>query len=59
MDIWLSTNVEIYDYISAYNSLVYSADGETAKNPSYMGVWVEIRGKIYEIPAGKIVKFDK
>ena len=58
-DIWLATNGEIYDYISAYNSLVYSADGETAKNPSYMGVWVEIRGKIYEIPAGKIVRFDK
>ena len=58
-DIWLATNGEIYDYISAYNSLVYSADGETAKNPSYMGVWVEIRGKVYEIPAGKIVKFDK
>lgn len=58
-DIWFATNGEVYDYVSAYNSLRYSADGEMVENPSYMGVYLEIRGKIYEIPAGKTVRFDK
>ena len=58
-DIWFATNGEICEYVHAYNNLVFSIDGETVKNPSYMGVYLEIRGKVYEIPAGKTVKFDK
>lgn len=57
--VWFATNGEVYDYVQAYNSLVWSADGERAFNPSYMAVYVEIRGKVYEIPAGKEVVFDK
>lgn len=26
-DIWYATNMEIYNYVKAYNSLEYSADG--------------------------------
>ena len=58
-DIWFATNGEICEYVNAYNNLVFSIDGEMVKNPSYMGVSLEIRGKVYEIPAGKTVKFDK
>ncbi len=58
-DVWFATNGEIYDYIQAYNRLIFSLDGERAFNPSYMGVYLEIRGKIYEIPAGGEVAFDK
>ena len=58
-DIWFATNGEIYDYVKAYESLIFSMDGEIVKNPSYMPVWLEIRGKIYEIGAGKEVRFDK
>lgn len=58
-DIWFATNGEICEYVNAYNNLVFSIDGEMVKNPSYMGVYLEIRGKVYEIPAGKTVKFDK
>lgn len=58
-DVWYATNGEICRYVNAYNSLVFSMDGETVQNPSYMGVFLEIRGKIYEIGAGKTVKFDK
>lgn len=58
-DIWFATNGEIYDYVQAYNNLVFSMDGETVENPSYMPVYLEIRGKIYEIGAGKQVRFDK
>lgn len=58
-DVWLATGIEIYNYVKAYENLVYSMDGERAFNPSYMGVFVEIRGKVYEIPAGGEVVFEK
>lgn len=58
-DIWFATNGEICDYINAYKNLVFSLDGERCFNPSYMGVWLEIRGKIYRIGAGEEVVFDK
>lgn len=57
-DIWFATNIEIYDYVAAYNSLVFSMDGERAENPSAISVWIEIRGKVYEIPSGVQIKFD-
>ena len=57
-DIWFATNGEVYDYVTAYNNLVYSVDGERVLNPSYMPVYVEIRGKVYKIPAGGEVVFD-
>lgn len=58
-DVWFATNGEIYDYVQAYNNLIFSMDGEIVKNPTYIGVNIEIRGKIYEIGAGKEVHFDK
>lgn len=58
-DIWFATNIEIYDYVQAYNRLVFSLDGERVYNPSAVSVWIELRGKTYEIGAGKTVAFDK
>lgn len=58
-DVWFATNGEISDYCKAYSSLFYSFDGERAHNPSALDVWVELRGKIYKIPSGGSVLFDK
>lgn len=58
-DIWYATNGEIYAYAKAYSSLEFSLDGERVRNPSAMPVWLEIRGKGYEINAGETVLFDK
>ena len=33
-DIWYATNIEIFDYITAYNSLVFSVTGNTVYNPT-------------------------
>lgn len=57
-DIWFATNGEIYDYCRAYSRLVFSLDGERAYNPSARDVWLELRGKVYKIPAGGTVKFE-
>lgn len=56
--VWLATNGEVCAYIKAYRALVYSLDGERVFNPSYMPVFLEIRGKVYRIPAGGEVLFD-
>ena len=58
-DIWFATMGEIYDYVTAYENLVFSMDGETCFNPAYMAVYLEIRGKVYEIGAGQTIIFDK
>lgn len=54
-DIWMATNIEIVDYITAFRSLLYSADGSRIQNLSGHTVWLEWMDKIYEIPpAGTI-----
>jgi len=55
-DIWYATNIEIYEYIDAYNRLVFSADGKLVKNPSITKVFFEYNGKDIEIEAGEIIE---
>lgn len=58
-DVWFATCGEVYEYCAAYNSLVFSLDGERVFNPSHIPVWLEIRGRVYEIPAGGQTVFEK
>lgn len=58
-DIWFATNIEIYEYVTAYKNLVFSIDGERVYNPSALSVWIEVRGKVYEIKSGATLKFDE
>jgi peptidoglycan/xylan/chitin deacetylase (PgdA/CDA1 family) len=57
-DIWFATNMQIYNYVRAYNNLEFSCDGERVFNPSFTPVWIEIRGKVYKISSGEEVTFD-
>ena len=54
-NIWYATNIEVYEYVTAYRSLVYSADGNMVYNPTATNVWVKIYGKTVSVPAGKTV----
>ncbi len=47
--IWFATNSEIYDYVTAFRNLEYSADGQMIYNPSGLTVMVGRGGKVYEI----------
>ena len=58
-DVWYATNVQIYDYVQAYRSLVFSIDGERAHNPSAIPVWIEVRGKVYKIEPSQTLCFAK
>lgn len=55
-DIWYATNIEIYDYVKAYDSLVTSYNGKIIYNPSAIDVWVSAFGKTLKIESGKIVR---
>lgn len=52
-EIWYATNIEIYDYVNAYNSLVYSADGSMINNPTLHKIWIDIDGKLISIDSGE------
>ena len=51
--IWYATNMEIYEYIESFRSLVYSMDGKMIYNPSAMNIEVMVDGVNYIVPAGK------
>lgn len=54
-DIWYATNIQIYDYVKAYDSLVFSADGETVYNPTLIKVWFDVDGKLYSVDSGATI----
>lgn len=54
-DIWYATNIEVYDYVKAYESLQASMDEKIIHNPSATDVWVGISNEIIKIPAGETV----
>ena len=48
-DIWYATNMEIYNYSKAYESLQYDYRCNMCYNPSAIDVFLDIDGRIYEI----------
>jgi len=54
-DIWYATNMEIYEYIKAYRSLIYSADGMTVYNPTLYDVWLDVDSTLYCVKSGATI----
>ena len=57
-DTWYATNIEIYDYVKAYEALVFSADEKTVYNPTGKTVWLTCDYKIYRIEPCETVKIN-
>ena len=57
-DVWYATNMEIYEYVKAYDSLVYSADGCRIYNPSLQTVWFDQDGTLYCVEPGQTLVID-
>ncbi len=60
-DIWYATNIEIYDYVKAYESLIWTTDLSIVHNPTATDVWVKVGQhgrsvKTIKIDAGQTVK---
>lgn len=56
-DIWYATNIEIYDYVSAYRQLIFSGNGSNAYNPTTTDVYLVKDTVAYKIGAGETVFF--
>lgn len=58
-DIWYATNIEIYDYVKAYENLQVSVDGTIVHNPSAIDIWfvkdTAIDAPTYCVRAGETV----
>ncbi len=54
-DVWYATNMQIYEYLTAFHALDFSVDGTLVHNPSAIDVWFEADGNTYHVPAGKTV----
>ena len=57
-DIWYASNGDIYDYVTAYKSLVFSADLKIVKNPSALALYFRCNGKNYSVGAGQTITID-
>ena len=55
-DTWYATNIEIYEYVEAYHSLVFSADSTRIYNPTIKKIWFEVDGELYSIEPGQTLK---
>ena len=52
-DTWYATNIEIRDYVAAYESLITSADGSRIYNPTLRTVWLCVDLKLLSIASGE------
>ena len=52
-DVWYATNIEIYDYVKAYESLQVSVDKTIVHNPSVIDVWFAENEQIYCVKGGQ------
>ena len=57
-DIWYATNIEIYDYVKAYEALQVDINATKAYNPAACTVWFFYKGKTYEVKPGATVKIS-
>ena len=55
-DTWYATNMQIYEYVTAYQSLIYSANGTRIYNPTAQTVWLDIDGEVYSVKPGETIE---
>ncbi len=54
-DIWYATNMEVYEYVQAYNRLETAYDKTFVYNPSAIEVWFFHNGKDYSVAPGQTI----
>ena len=58
-DIWYATNIEICNYVKAYEALEMSADGSMIYNPTVCKLWMNVDGKPYVIEPGQTITISE
>ena len=54
-EIWYATNIEICDYVQAYKSLRYSANGHKIYNPTLYTIWLDVDGTLHSVKSGETI----
>ncbi len=57
-DTWYATNIEIYDYVQAYEALQFSANGKRVYNPTLQTVWFKLGSKDYSVAPGETLLIE-
>ena len=57
-DVWYATNIEIFDYLSAFDQIEHSANGKYIHNPTAKDLYAVVDGKEIVIESGKSYIFD-
>ena len=57
-DIWYATNIEIYDYIAAYNQLIFSMDYTKVYNPTCSTLYFKTNKGAYCVEPGKTLCYE-
>lgn len=57
-NIWFATNMEIYEYVNAYNSLVFNVSNTLCYNPSLYTVYFETEKNSYKIAPGETIEIE-
>lgn len=55
-DIWYATNIEIVDYMTRCQWLQFAASLDFVVNPGAASVWLDVGGRIVEVPGGSRVE---
>lgn len=52
-EIWYAGNIEICEYVHAYEQLIYSMNGKMIKNPTACELYFSIKDQIYSVKPGE------
>lgn len=54
-EIWYATTIQIYDYVKAYERLIFDTSLTICYNPTATDVWFSLNGEVFKVPAGKTI----
>ena len=57
-EVWYATNIEIYEYTRAYESLIFSGDGNLICNPTSTTVWLCVDRETIKVPNGQTISIN-
>ncbi len=58
-DVWYATNIQIYDYVEAYQRLQFSVDGSQVCNPTAVDLYFRANGKDVCVKAGEKLELKR
>ncbi len=58
-DVWYATNTEVYEYVTAFRALIFSADKEWVYNPTARDIYLLVDGKAVVVKSGETVNIKE